>query len=168
MAKSSAAKKILATKTVQLPVYLTDAEMLVLGKKLGQLEAEQAAHEQRAKDIRDDLKAKESAISSQKRAVSVIVNQTYEYRPIPVRVEADFQAGKVFEIREDTGEVVGERPVNVGDRQTSILDAIPTADEAERAEVERQADALLQNAGDSELTEKDLKGEPVARKRGRR
>jgi hypothetical protein len=76
-----------------------------------------------------------------------------------VRIEADFAAGKVYEIREDTGETIGERSVNEQDRQASIFDGTPppTAEQqkaAEHAELEKRADAILDNAGDGKLTKR--------------
>lgn len=176
------AKTILATRTSQLPVYLTEPEIREAGKRLAHLEGELNAHAAREKDVKDDLKAKRSSLEGQVHALAGTIRQGYEYRPTSVRIEADFAAGKVFEIREDTGEVIGERPVNETDRQSSIFDAQPRSigdvvqkvvtdaerKVAERAELERQGDELLDNAGDGALTAKDLKGEAVARKKGAR
>ncbi len=252
MAKTSAApKRILATRTDHLPVQLTEPEVREAGKKLAHLEGQLAEHTAKEKDVKDGLKATRSQIEGQVHGLASIIRQGYEYRPTPVRVEADYKAGRVFEIREDTGEVIGERPVNETDRQAPLFDAPPSEKRepldalvGTRAEaIERQAqrksskldwkpegenlvaqvdggtycvepgwsggynalwtpeggssgrlatvppgkdakasalahcarhamellaDGLLANAGDGELTKKELKGDATARKKGGR
>lgn len=252
MAKSSAApKRILATRTDHLPVQLTESEIREAGKKLAHLEGQLAEHTAKEKDVKDSLKATRSQIEGQVHGLAGVIRQGYEYRPTPVRVEADYKQGRVFEIREDTGEVIGERPVNETDRQAPLFDAAPpekgepldalvgtraeaierqaqkksgeldwkpegenlvarveggvycvepgwsggfnalwTPDggrsgrlstvppgkaakatalaDCARHAVERQADGILANAGDGELTKKELKGDATARKKGGR
>lgn len=122
------AKKILSTRTSQLAVTLTDPEVRRAGEKLAQLEGEVAAHVLKAKDVTDQLKSTRSSLDGQIHALAAIIRQGFEYRPVPVRVEADFEAKKVFEIREDTGEVIGERDVNEQDRQASIFELTPAGE----------------------------------------
>ena len=189
MAKTNgvATKRILATKTSHLPVPLTPAELAQVAEQMGRVEGDLRAFYARKKEVTADLKAKEEALDAEMGKLGRLQRDKQEYRPVPVRVEADFRAGKVYEIREDTGEIVGERPVTEQDRQATIFDAAPkaigdvlqatvakvnevlTAEEkkaAERAELVRQADGILENAGAGELTKKELKGDAVARKRG--
>ena len=154
MAKpNGATKKILATKTAQLKVLLTEPEKKAVGEKLAQAEGELRDHTAKSKDIAAELKAKKETIDNALRSLGQVARNGYEYRPVPVRVEADFREGKVYEIREDSGEVVGERAVTEHDRQASIFDAPPPTDE-DRAELKEQADAILENAGASALTKK--------------
>lgn len=177
------AKKILATKTAQLPVPLTDPEMKRAGEKLAQLEGDLNAHALKEKDVKDSLKSTRSSLEGQIHALAAVIRQTFEYRPVAVRVEADYEAKKVFEIREDSGEVIGERDLNEQDRQASIFDLTPTdarparpgeptleekAKAVERAALEKDADGILANAGDGAMAAADLKGPAEKRKGARR
>jgi hypothetical protein len=171
-------RKVLATKTQHLPVPLTPAELAKVAEEMGRVEGDLRAFWAKKKQVSAELKEQEERLDAEMGKFGRLQRDKKEYRPVPVRVEADFRAGKVYEIREDTGEIVGERAVNEQDRQASIFEAgpraraePPTAEEraaAERAELEREADGLLANAGAGELAKKELAGEAVARKRGRR
>jgi hypothetical protein len=124
-------KKILATKTSHLPVPLTSAELAQVAEQMGRIEGDLRAFYARKKEVSADLKAKEEALDAEMGKLGRLQRDKQEYRPVSVRVEADFEAGKVYEIREDTGEVVGERPVTEQDRQVSIFNA-PPVDELRR------------------------------------
>ncbi len=76
------AKKILATKTAQLPVPLTDPEMKRAGEKLAQLEGDLNAHALKEKDLKDALKATRSSLEGQIHALAAVIRQTFEYRRI--------------------------------------------------------------------------------------
>ena len=177
-ANGTTAKRILATKTAHLAVPLTTAELAKVAEEMGRVEGDLRAFYAKKKSVSAELKEQEERLDAEMGRLGRLQRDKKEYRPVAVRVEADFRAGKVFEIREDTGEVIGERPVNQQDRQASIFDAtalaaneVLTADQrkaAERDDLEREADELLENAGAGALAAKDLKGDAVARKRGGR
>jgi hypothetical protein len=116
-----AKKKILATKTDHLPVPLTEPELREAGKQLAHLEGDLAAQTASEKDIKDGLKAKRSALEMRISLLANTIRAGLEYRPIPVRVEADFEDGVVREIREDTGATVSTRPVTEQDRQSTLF-----------------------------------------------
>lgn len=122
-------KRILAVQTKQLPCTLTEIETRDAGKKLAHLEGLLAQHTAEEKDVKDALKAKRSSIEGQIHALAGMIRQGYEYRPVDVKIEADFHASKVFEIRQDTGEVVAERAMQDHERQRSLLDDAPVRDE---------------------------------------
>ena len=139
MTRNTTSKRILATRTQQLPVQLSEPEIREAGKRLAQLEGELARHGQKEKEIREQLRGERSTMEGKLSALAAIIRQGYEHRPIPVRVEADYREGKVYEIREDTGEVVADRPVNEQDRQIPLLGGQPT--EAPVSEKAREARA---------------------------
>jgi hypothetical protein len=118
-----AKKKILATKTDHLPVPLTEPELREAGKQLAHLEGDLAAQTASEKDIKDGLKAKRSALEMRISLLANTIRAGLEYRPIPVRVEADFEENIVREIREDTGATVSTRPVTEQDRQSTLFPA---------------------------------------------
>jgi hypothetical protein len=158
-------KKVLATKTSQLKVLLTDAEKRKVAEALAQAEGELRDHTAKAKDIGAELKAKKEQIDNALRVLGQTARNGYEYRPVAVRVEADFRQGRVYEIREDTGEVVGERPLTEQDRQGSIFDA-PPVDELRR-EAGKAVARMNEAAEDLEkarAAREAKKGEPPALK----
>ena len=140
-------KRILATRTDHLPVELTEPEIREAGKRLAHLEGQLAEHTGKEKEVKDQLKHERSKIEGQVHGIAGMIRAGVEYRPTSVRVEADYKAGRVYEIREDTGEVIGERPVNETDRQAPLFDAQP----AEKRElldslVGTRADAVARQA----------------------
>jgi hypothetical protein len=166
---SCTARKILATKTSTLKVPLTEPELNEVAEQTYKVEGDLRTFYGHKKEVTSDLKAKEEQLDAQLARLGRLGRDKHDYRPVPVRVEADFKEGKVFEIREDTGEIIAERPVNEQDRQAQLFDGKPrasselppTAEEkkaAERAEIEQKADELLKNAGAGDLTKKELKG----------
>jgi hypothetical protein len=125
---STPKKRILATKTNELPCPLTEPELREAGKRLAHLEGDLAAQTAREKDVKDDLKSKRSALEMQISMLANTIRAGLVYRPTPVRVEADYEENVVREIREDTGETVSTRPVNEQDRQATLFPGGPTDD----------------------------------------
>ena len=122
---STPKKKILATRTDQLPVPLTEPEIREAGKQLAHLEGDLAAQTASEKDIKDGLKAKRSALEMRISLLANTIRAGLEYRPIPVRVEADYEENVVRDIREDTGEAITTRPMNAQDRQVTLFTGQP-------------------------------------------
>lgn len=124
------AKKILATRTDHLPVPLSPAELAKVAEEMGRVEGDLRDFYNKKKEITSDLKQKEDRLDAEMGRLGRLQRDKKEYRPVPVRVEADYRVGKVFEIREDTGEVVAERPVTEQDKQTTLFSAAPKAPES--------------------------------------
>ena len=144
MAKTNGAvpRRILATRTEHLPVQLTESEIREAGQELAPLEGQLTEHGLKEKDIKDQLKSTRSKLEGQVHGLASIIRAGVEYRPTPVKVEADYKAGRVYEIREDTGEVIGERAVNETDRQAPLFDAPPPSEKARDEEFQGLRDAL--------------------------
>ncbi len=138
-------------RTEQLPVKLTENEIKDAGRKLAQLEGALGEHAAKEKEIKDDLKSKRSSFEGQIAQLASVIRQGHEYRPVSVRIEADYAEDRMYEIREDTLDTVGVRPLTEQDRQARLF---PAEDAQKTAEA--VADAILENAG---------AGEPVKRTR---
>lgn len=121
-------KRTIAVQTRQLPCELTEVEERELGKKLAHLEGALASHEAGEKEVKDQLKSKRSSLEGQIHGIAGVIRQGHEYRPVDVKIEADYSASRVYEIRQDTGEVITDRPLREDERQTSLLDE-PVEDE---------------------------------------
>jgi hypothetical protein len=141
----AAAVKILATKTATLKVPLTDQELKEVAEQTYRVEGDLRAFYAHKKEVTSDLKAKEESLDSQLAKLGRLGRDKCEYRPVAVRVEADFRAGKVFEIREDTGEIVAERAVNEQDRQSDLFGGSP------RGGNEQEKDARSEAGGAEDL-----------------
>ena len=121
--KKNGVRRVLGTRTEQLPVQLTEPEKKELGARMARLEGELREHVRRTKEIAGDMKARKDALDGDLGRVGLVLRQGYELRAIPVRHEADFAAGLVTEVREDTGEVVRERALQPQERQGTLLDS---------------------------------------------
>jgi hypothetical protein len=92
---------------------------------------------QRTIDIADVESEKKAVVSAFKeradkaqheaRMLSVKIKDGYELRPTECEMVYDFEVGKVFVFRCDTGELVRSRNVTDTERQLTIEDALPQA-----------------------------------------
>lgn len=113
-------KQTIQVKTGMLAVELTEKETKDMGKRLAALTGKLDAHGHKEKEVKDGLKGERSALEGEISKVAAIVNQGHEYRPVSIRVEADYGNNMVREYREDTGEIVGERALSEDERQASL------------------------------------------------
>lgn len=122
---SAVAKRVLATRTQMLKVPLTEVELREVAEQTYRVEGDLRDFYGHKKEVTSELKAKEEELDAKLARLGRLGRDKHEYRPVPVRIEADYKAGKVYEIREDTGEVVAERAVNEQDRQAPLFAAQP-------------------------------------------
>jgi hypothetical protein len=149
---AAAVKRILATKTSLLKVPLTEAELREVAEQTYRVEGDLRTFYGHKKDVTSELKAKEEKLDAELARLGRLGRDKHEYRPTPVRVEADYRVGKVFEIREDTGEVVAERPVNEQDKQTTLFGAAPRAT-AEKLQAAPAEKLTWHKAGDNDVAD---------------
>lgn len=105
----------------QLPVKLTQEEMLSRGALLAQLHADFAQHTMRAESIKKELKAKETALEAEASRVAGIVRTGFEPRSVTVQRWFDYHRNVKFDMRADTGEVFNERALTPEDRQGVLV-----------------------------------------------
>lgn len=99
---------------------LTDEELLETGKQLARANAQRAEAESHKKEIDSQLKADIEKHASRALSLSVLLNNGYEYRNVECQQVKDFAAGTVTVIRNDTGEIVLERPLTADERQAAL------------------------------------------------
>ena len=103
-----------------LPCDLTDAEILVYAADLARIVQDIEAEVDRQASIRNELKAKLTALQAQRIALAGIIARKEEYRDVKVNRILDFKANKYREIREDTGVIIVERDIRDEERQAKL------------------------------------------------
>lgn len=108
----------------QLPVTLTQSELLSRGRESGELSLS-------ISQIHEDLAAAKLAArealkmhETRKRELDRVLREGIETRAVECEIRFDFDAGLVRTVRLDTDEVVSERPVTDEERQTSLAEAL--------------------------------------------
>jgi hypothetical protein len=117
----------LSTFTKPMPVALTDDEYMDRAKQLAACCQDIQAEEDRAKDIKEQLKARLSQLTSHRTDLSIAVSRREEMRPIEMVVLADYEAGEAITVRSDTVRVESRRPLTDAERQSHLplLDESP-------------------------------------------
>lgn len=103
----------------QLPVKLTQDELLKRGSQLAQLHSDYAQQQVHADSVKKDLKAKETALEASR--VAGIVRTGFEPRPVVVQRWHDYRRNVAYDIRVDTGETFGERALTPEERQGTLI-----------------------------------------------
>lgn len=116
---------IVGKKVEDLPVQLTQDEITERGQRLAAVDGEIESHLQREKEVKANLKATRSRLEAERSLLSMVVRNREEARPVRVTLHGDHEAGLVFEIRDDTGEVVRTRPLTDDDRQLRLVEEGP-------------------------------------------
>lgn len=109
----------LATRT--LPVKLTGDELLEKGARLAQIEDDVTSEKARQLDHKETMKARLAALEAERSAVASSLRRGIEYRDVKVDQLADYELGKVREVRTDTGEVSFTRLLTDEERQRKLF-----------------------------------------------
>lgn len=147
-----------------LRVPLTESELVVKGEEQARLLRTVADMEARQKS---DTKHQKAAIDERKAEMGRLAAEICDratYKPVECERRFDFTTGVVVEVRADTGEVIGSRPMLSSERQRNLpLDAEEIDEEDVDAE-DASEDDDEESEGDDE--EEDLDEE--ADRSGRR
>lgn len=120
--KTKADGSRVGTDVKQLPVTLTQEELLDFGQRLARQNTLISDHSAHASAVKKDLKSKEEALSSERARLASIVRDKAEVRDVRVEIHRDYSARKYREVRDDTGEAVFERPLRPDELQGELLD----------------------------------------------
>lgn len=112
--------KVLNTFTESLDVRLDDLELLERGQRLAQIDTELKAHDEHAKNLKDELKANETRLRAERTRLSNVVRNKKEPRQVDCQEEALFRRGIAVVIRLDDCTVVRERPLAPTEAQDSL------------------------------------------------
>lgn len=111
---------ILSRHTEQLTCQLTHDEHRQRGVELADCLGKIGKEQSRQDSIKASMKSDMAALEAKRDRLSYEVQRGEELRDVEVEETADFKLGKVFRIRTDTGEVMGERKLLEEERQTSL------------------------------------------------
>ena len=103
------------TEVRELPVPLTPDEL--------------AEHEEHAKALKQELTKAKQAIVTRRAVLSGVVKRREEVREVRVALQTDMTDRKYLEVREDTGEVISERPLRPEEMQRKLGLVLPIAGE---------------------------------------
>jgi len=112
---------IVSERIEQLPVLLTDTELLAKGLQLAQVESQASDHEAHADSVKKDLKAKETQLMAERARLASIVRNRSEIREVRCDVVMDYESADVLTVRQDTGEVAYRRPMTNDERQRQLV-----------------------------------------------
>lgn len=104
----------------QLPVPLSNTELLDFGQRLAKCQADLAEHNMHAEQVKKELKAKESAIEAERARLSGIIREKKEIRDVQCERWAFYDQGDIVENRTDTGEVIYRRRMEMHERQVKL------------------------------------------------
>jgi hypothetical protein len=108
------------TTTRNLPVKLTDEELLKVGRELAGTTQDIATEEKRQADVKAGMKARLAELDARRTQLAMNISRREQDRDVRVDVYMDFQRGIVQEIREDTGETVHTRQMTDTERQAEL------------------------------------------------
>jgi hypothetical protein len=103
-------------ETRQLPVKLTDGELLSRGESLAIAELTAS----RLGEVRARITADIKVQSEQRARYAAVIEAGSEARPVRCVWRADFELGTLELVRSDTGEVVEQAPLTAQDRQLPL------------------------------------------------
>lgn len=104
--KKYAGQRVITTKRADLPVRLTEKELLERSRELADLAPAISAEEKHAEAVKQGLKQRMGQLELKRSLLSEVVRSGEEPRPVEVHGVADFDRGMYHEERTDTGEVL--------------------------------------------------------------
>lgn len=99
-----------------LRCYLTNAEKLERGQRVAELTYTIDGLEAEKKAEADRYKGKISEAEGLRKQLSGVLRDGYEMRPVECRIEMHYDLGRVWTIREDTGELIDDREMKEEER----------------------------------------------------
>lgn len=104
----------------ELKVILTTEERLEIGQNIARESTQMASEEETKTEVVSEFKARIESHKAKIAELSRTLMNGYQFREVECRREFDFKKGIVAIIREDTGELVKERPITEQERQDNL------------------------------------------------
>jgi hypothetical protein len=111
--------KLLRAERRSLPCKLTEEEVLVAGSELANVALQIDAEEERQKNVKAQMKAILTELTSRQMKLSHVVVQKEEYRDVDVKVMLH-EGDMVQEIRTDTDEIIFSRTARDDEKQLHL------------------------------------------------
>lgn len=125
------------TEVRELPVSLTADELADRAQQLADCHAQLTEHQEHAKVVKKELSRQQSEITVRRAVLSGVVKRREETRSVRVLVQTDMTARRYQEVREDTGEIIAERPLRPEEMQRTLGLVVPF----ERVDAEHSQDS---------------------------
>lgn len=109
-------------RTISQPVNLTEEERLSLGQEIAGANVAYEEAEEAKKKAGAGFTATMKAMRLKMREKSRVLKQGYISREVPCETHYDYRLGVVRVVRLDTNETLGERPMTIDERQTTLPD----------------------------------------------
>ncbi len=104
-------------ETRSLPTHLVGDDLMDRADELATTVQAIAAEEERQKNLKDQMKAAMSELTSRQTRLALAVSRREEYRDVEVEITISVDGGNVREVRRDDGELIVERPPRERERQ---------------------------------------------------
>jgi hypothetical protein len=105
----------------ELDCTLTEPEALVRGDEMAAAEVEIEGLESQRKGLNGQI----ADLRERRRVLAHVIESGTEKRMVQCTWTADYGTGMTTCVRDDTGEVLAQRPLTAGDRQTNLLPVPP-------------------------------------------
>lgn len=112
--------KLVAETVRLLPVALTHEELLDRARQLAECEERLREEEDRAAQVKADLKNRETAILADRSRLAAVVRTRQEPRDIQCQVRENYVRNVRTVTRTDTGATVEERALTLEERQLEL------------------------------------------------
>jgi hypothetical protein len=113
--------KKLGTINSLLSCKLTDDELLQAGQDLAKVNQDIVREENDQTSAKAQMKARLTGLEAKRTEISLKISRKAEERSVEVERILNFQIGKYFETRIDTGEVIHQRDIRDDERQETVL-----------------------------------------------
>lgn len=122
----------LKTEVRELPVRLSPDELFERAQQLADCHTQLAEHDEHASAKKKELAKARQEIVTRRAVLSGVVKRREEPRQVRVSVQTDMTERVYREVREDTGEVIAERPLRPEEmqRRLGLLLQMPEKTEA--------------------------------------
>lgn len=118
------------TEARQLRVKLTEKELAAAGLDLARVEQDINDEENSQAEAKAAMKKTLEAFTAKKGRLVTIITRGEDVRDVVVEVRRDFKAGRVTEVRMDTGEEIGARDMRDDERQLPLSPEVAAVAEA--------------------------------------
>lgn len=112
--------RVLKREAQLLATELTPEEFTAKARALAETHEKLALERETQKEAKADMKQRLEELEQKRNTLARIVQRGKEDRLIDVEIKADDAQGIARVVRLDTGEVVEERPLSVGERQLGL------------------------------------------------
>lgn len=113
------------TEVRELPVMLSPEELAERAQQLADCHTQLTEHQEHAKAVKKELSKAGQAITARRAVLSGVVKSKSETREVRVLIQSDMTERKYLEVRDDSGEIIAERPLRPEEMQRKLGIVVP-------------------------------------------